>query len=248
MVTESKKELIAFHGDKKIRAKYLKRLTLHYNADEIIQGQGWENGKGCMIGCTFNKYNHSLFESKLGLPEELAHLVDKIFEGLPNDQAKEFPLQFYKAINIGADLSKVATKFKIYLLTDKNNGVINNIKKGESYSDECINAIQVVSDLLNKSLFEVINESAWSAAWSAASSAAWSAAGTAALSAAEWAASSASRVAAGAAAWSAAKSAAWSAAESAAGAAASSASSSAAKSAAYLKMKDKLIELVSLEK
>lgn len=45
-------KLKAFHGDKKIKAKYLARVKAHYEADEIISGKYWENGKGCAVGCT----------------------------------------------------------------------------------------------------------------------------------------------------------------------------------------------------
>lgn len=28
-------------------------------ADNIIRGTGWEDGKGCAIGCTLEKYDHA---------------------------------------------------------------------------------------------------------------------------------------------------------------------------------------------
>lgn len=38
----------AFHNKQKIKDLYLKRLKDHYDADEIIKGTYWENGKGCI--------------------------------------------------------------------------------------------------------------------------------------------------------------------------------------------------------
>lgn len=48
----SDKKILAFFGDPKIKAKYLRRVKAHYKADEIIKGTYWENGKGCAVGCT----------------------------------------------------------------------------------------------------------------------------------------------------------------------------------------------------
>ena len=90
-----------FHGDKKIKAKYLKRLKAHAKADEIIQGTGWRNGKGCAVGCTLENYEHKQYEVELGIPEWLAYLEDKIFEGLQKEDAMKFPVQFLSAVPVG---------------------------------------------------------------------------------------------------------------------------------------------------
>lgn len=106
----------AFHNDPKIKKKYLARLEAHYRADEIIQGIYWENGKGCAI---------SAYETELGIPSIIARLKARIFEGLPNECAKEFPLKFLKAVPIGADLSLVLYQFIHWLLVDETDGVIS---------------------------------------------------------------------------------------------------------------------------
>jgi hypothetical protein len=41
------KKLIAFHGSQEIKDKYIARVKAHQEADQIIKGQYWENGKGC---------------------------------------------------------------------------------------------------------------------------------------------------------------------------------------------------------
>ena len=114
----------AFHNNPLTKEKYINRLKDHYKADEIIQGQYWENGKGCAVGCTIHSSNHLAFETELGIPKVLAKLEDEIFEGLPNELAKEFPLQFLSAINVGADLLKVWNYFAIWQLTDAEYGVL----------------------------------------------------------------------------------------------------------------------------
>ena len=40
-------KLLAFHNDQKIKDKYIARVKAHQEADEIIKGKYWKNGKGC---------------------------------------------------------------------------------------------------------------------------------------------------------------------------------------------------------
>ena len=125
----------AFHNDPIIKEKYLTRLQAHYIADEIIKGQYWEDGKGCAVGCTIHSENHKDYETELGISEILASLQDKIFEGLPNNLAKEFPLEFLSAINVGSDLSKVSNLFMIWILTDPEYGVLQFAKNKKVIQD-----------------------------------------------------------------------------------------------------------------
>ena len=110
--------LLAYHGDNKIKAKYLRRVRAHAKADQIIQGTGWENGKGCAVGCTLHEYNHAAYEKELGIPVALARLEDCLFEGQRNADAKKFPARFLSAIKPGADLSRVSWQFLHWVLTE----------------------------------------------------------------------------------------------------------------------------------
>ena len=113
-----KTKLKAFHGDEKIKEKYIARVKAHAAADEIIKGEYWENGKGCAVGCTVHSDKHSAYETELGIPFVLARLEDRIFEGMSNEKAKAFPLKFLESIEVGADLSLVWPKFAVWLLED----------------------------------------------------------------------------------------------------------------------------------
>ena len=106
----------AFHNDQSIKEKYLSRVKAHYAADEIIKGKYWEDGKGCAVGCTV----HSS-EKELGVPQWLARVQDRLFEGMPNADAKEFPVKFLEAINIGSDLNKIKTPFLLYIVRSARN-------------------------------------------------------------------------------------------------------------------------------
>ena len=177
--------LRAYHGDQAIKDKYLARIRAHAAADALTQGIGWDDGKGCAVGCTLEAYDHSLYPIELGIQEWLAHLEDRIFEGLPAAEAMTWPEAFLEAITPGADLEPVRHKLAIRRL-DRLIALQNgNIGK---HGDDIDAVIKKVVDALvqvrqcheaeagkNFCLMPTESESARSA-WSAARSAAWSAA------------------------------------------------------------------------
>jgi hypothetical protein len=108
--------MLAFHNDQAIKDKYLTRVRLHREADEIIKGTYWEDGKGCAVGCTIHSGEHKAYETELGIPQWLARVEDRLFEGMPNKDAKLWPERFLDAIKPGVDLEKVKAPFLIYVL------------------------------------------------------------------------------------------------------------------------------------
>jgi hypothetical protein len=220
--------MIAYHGKPDAKAAILAQLRAHAAADELIKGKYWEDGKGCAVGCTIHSGEHAEYEPRFGIPQTLARLEDSIFEGLPNGEAKRWPVDFMESIPVGADLSLVGWKFLHWLLTDKtvNPGIDHPLVR---------DAVRKCADVLAPlTKGEPADSSAARSAYSAARSAAYSAAYSAdsADSAADSARSARSARSAYSAADSAAYSAAYSAADSAADSAARSAYS-AARSAAY---------------
>jgi hypothetical protein len=192
--------MLAYHSDPALKSAILAQLQAHHDADQIVKGQYWQDGKGCAIGCTIHSGSHAEYEPRFGIPQILARLEDCIFEGLPNRAAKKWPMRFMGAIYPGADLSRVGWAFVHWLLTDE------TVNPGITHPFVC-DAVKRCADIIAPlTKGGAIDESA---AWHAASAACH-----AAKSAAENAAS---------AAWHAAESAAWSAAESAAWRAASAA-------------------------
>ena len=111
--------MLAYHNDPTVKTAIIVQLEAHRAADQLIKGQYWEDGKGCAVGCTVHSSNHKAYERRFGIPEVLARLEDRIFEGLPNDRAMEWPVRFMSAIKPGADLSMVWPKFALWLLTEE---------------------------------------------------------------------------------------------------------------------------------
>ena len=231
----------AYLNDQKIKEDILAQLKSHREADQIIKGKYWQNGKGCAVGCTIHSGDHTEYETRFGIPAALAHIEDKIFQGLENDKAMLWPERFMSAIPVGADLSLVQWKLLNWILTDEkvNPGINHDLVKKE------VAAVAQLMDQMacGKDVAEIAASAAWSAERSARS--AWSAersarsARSAARSAVSAAWSAVSAVSAARSAVSAVRSAAWSAAWSAADSAAC-----AAWSASYLAMSEKLIQLL----
>lgn len=185
----------AYHGDPQIKADILAQLAAHREADELVKGQYWEDGKGCAVGCTLHSGDHAEYEPRFGIPQMLAWLEDRIFEGLPNVEAQAWPEKFMAAIEPGADLSRVGWQFLHWLLTDEtvNPGIADPSVKDAV--KQCADVVLPLAegDPADESAAWSAARAAESAAWSAAESATWSAAG-AAWRAAESAAESAAYV------------------------------------------------------
>ncbi len=108
--------MLSFHNDPKIKAKYLKRVRMHQKADHLIRGEGWDGTKGCAVGCTLEAYNHSLYPLELGIPEWLARVEDRLFEGMSLEKSKTWPEVFLRSIKPGVDLELVKGPFLIMVL------------------------------------------------------------------------------------------------------------------------------------
>lgn len=111
--------MLTFHNDPAIKEKFIARVKAHKEADRLVKGQYWENGKGCAVGCTLEGSSHIEYEFQLGIQEWLARVEDRIFEGLPNELAMKWPLEFLEAIPVGKNLSEVWPKFCIFLMLDE---------------------------------------------------------------------------------------------------------------------------------
>src|SRR5690349_7382454 len=117
----------AFNNDDGLKRFVLDQLAAHREADRLVKGTYWEDGKGCAVGCTLEAVRlrcgkkiehgrHALYEPELGIPQALARLEDRIFENLPNEHSQRWPERFISAIAPGADLTLVWPRFALWLL------------------------------------------------------------------------------------------------------------------------------------
>ena len=136
----------AFHNNPELKAGLLRELLKHEAADAAIRGTYGTMGlsarefKGCAIGCALNSLNllngqfcpvpkpvsdHSRFPEELGIPLEIAFLIDHIFENLPDPYHKTFPRRVIEAVPVGADLSKITSLLLNWMILDPINGMIS---------------------------------------------------------------------------------------------------------------------------
>jgi hypothetical protein len=164
----SEQLLVAYHGDPAIKEKYVARVRLERERDNIVRGTygqqvngGW---RGCAVGCTIRGSEHSRYETELGIPQQLAHIEDGIFESLPIERAVEWPVAFLESIPVGADLRVPYWQFLRWLLVDPQNGVVRF-----SADDDMKKGIEAVAALYERLLAgEVVTNDEWAAAARAA--------------------------------------------------------------------------------
>ena len=177
--------MLAFHGLESERQVAIADMKAHREADLLIRGRYWEDGKGCMLGCLThqNENTHERLEEMYHIPKSLGLLCDTMFEGLPKEEAMDFPVQVLEAIQAGADLTHVTNHFVVFVLRDVRPNADND---GQAAIDTCIALYQrrIAGDEPTSEEWSAAESAAESAARSAARSAAWSAAWSAAESAA----------------------------------------------------------------
>jgi hypothetical protein len=162
--------LRAFHGSQELKDGTLTQVRLHREADEIVKGRYFSEGKGCAVGCmTHNpEGGHDEYPTRWGLPEWLAFLEDRIFESLPIEKAKLWPERFIAAIPVGADFDGLADRLAIRRLKEECLSLSG--KWPESIRAQVVGAIEQTIAALESGKEDDLAESARSA-WSAAESA-----------------------------------------------------------------------------
>ena len=153
--------MLAFHNDPAIKAKYEKQVQEHREADAIIKGQYWSEGRGCAVGGTIHGSDHNKYETALGIPRQLAHIEDDLFEAMPLENAIEWPGKFLAAIPVGSDLSLVGKRWLAWVIRDLLN--IPELAAGVAA------AVRRMADLMDRSIAgDEPSETEWSEAAQAA--------------------------------------------------------------------------------
>lgn len=189
--------------DQKTKDKWIAIMTDHRETDRLIRGkwiedQSEDSGlfKGCFFGCAMQTSEDPLKMAikEMNLPPWLVYLAEKIYEGLPEGDFLDWPVNLLQAIPVNKDISLVKHKLAIWRLTelaDKNKSVSVAINKVIKCHRQALNGddqIDWLAARLAARLAASATEpySTWVAVKSAEKSAenlAWSAAESAARSA-----------------------------------------------------------------
>lgn len=111
----------AFYGSQELKDLTLAQVRRHREADEIIQGVYFVNGKGCHLGCLTHssRGNHSELEELLAIPVQVGSWLEAVFELLPKEDCAQWVEGSTQAIAAGADLSRCHHALAAWLLSDE---------------------------------------------------------------------------------------------------------------------------------
>ena len=112
----------AYLGSDRLKMSYIRTALEHEEADSYVKGIYWAEAekRGCNIGCWTKAESgrHGALAAEMGVPEQLLHLSDGLFEALPDPHFKSWSRRFAGAIPVGADLGHVGGEFLHWLLCD----------------------------------------------------------------------------------------------------------------------------------
>jgi hypothetical protein len=180
-----------------IKDIYVARAMAHQAADDFEKGHYWDGKKGCAVGCLAHDDDkpHETLARELNTPKFIFHLADKIFEGLPLDQSKQWPVDFMQAMPVGLSPEQwdkqIKAPFLIYVLE----GTLDTFDHDKSPDVKAAIDGSIAlwrRDDIGSEDFNAAAKAAEAAAWAAggawAAWAAWAAGAAGAAEAARWAA------------------------------------------------------------
>jgi hypothetical protein len=133
-ISMSKTKLQSYNNDPKLKEQLVSAMIADKKAEKLVQGQFYENNKGCNIGCAefelsqiigeeFTNTRHQYLSENLQIPEFLLYLADTIFENLPHEESQKWAgADFWQAIPVGKDLTLLENKIKIEILINPDFG------------------------------------------------------------------------------------------------------------------------------
>lgn len=133
--------MLTYHNNPELKEEFVNRMKAHMAADQVIQGTGFENSRGCAVGCTYDSYDHSLGPSRLGFPEWYERLRDSIFEVLPANEAPQWALDSLEKVPVGVDLEPLRWKLALARHKRQLDALQSN---EETYAEEVKNALKLV--------------------------------------------------------------------------------------------------------
>lgn len=118
----------AYHGSDTLKMQFIQTAHQHEVADAYVKGLYWQEAekRGCNIGCWTKAENgrHDALAVEMGVPVQLLHLSDGIFEALPDPHFKSWSRRFAQAIVAGSDLEFCWAAMLHWMLCDQEWGLV----------------------------------------------------------------------------------------------------------------------------
>jgi hypothetical protein len=150
-VTTTTDTALTYRGDPDLKARLVTDMRAHREQDRLIRGDYFtEDGRGCAVGCTVADALaaeegmpltewalngrphewHSEWARVTGLPEWLAHLDDYLFESLPVEVSKDWPVRLLEAVPVGVDLRAAREAWLRDVVFDAEHGALASAAAG----------------------------------------------------------------------------------------------------------------------
>jgi hypothetical protein len=131
-----------YRNDPALKAELVARMRDHQDADRLIRGTYWDVGKGCAVGCTVidilaaeqgvsladvdidDTTWHEEWARVTGLPEWLGRLGDWLFENLPGERWRSWPLELLEAVPVGVNLDRAREEWLRDVVFDPERGAM----------------------------------------------------------------------------------------------------------------------------
>lgn len=123
--------MIAFNGDKALKAQYLNRagqMAVRFNRKEDRKQLYFSNNCWCEATYVCNRggCQHRFYAEEIGVPVALAYAERALYLHLPESDVARWPQRFIQALPVGITargLERVCREFALYLLTDPSVGL-----------------------------------------------------------------------------------------------------------------------------
>lgn len=178
-----------FNNDPKLKEELVNSLRHHQKLDAFVQGE-WlrknegkiegDGFRGCFYGCTMQTSDNPIgkFSEKYHIDIWFVALTERIFEGLPFEEAKKFPLCIIENLPVGVDLDLIKSEWFKTVLSDQLRFCGGSVEV-EAAIKKCINLFDTPFNKISQHAAMTAAESAEYAVWCAeftSKPAAWSAA------------------------------------------------------------------------
>ena len=139
----------AWHNSKKTKQHYLAIAKRHEKKGDFAQGLYWgsTSGKGVNLSCWCDEpgQGYPALAAAMGLPPELLHFAEGLFEALPEDRFAAWPARFVSAIRPGADLRHTWCKFLHWVMVGEEWGLVRFME-----TPETVAAVNAMAHLYEK--------------------------------------------------------------------------------------------------
>jgi hypothetical protein len=160
--------ILAYHGQQALKGQAIAEMAEHRRLDHLVKGTygnfgptGW---RGCMVGCLGQHRRHEGVQDRFGIATPIGYLLDRFFEQLPDPDSLDWPVQSLAAIQPGADLTLVDSRFKLFVLTSP------ELDLSGTASPQVQQAIDGVASLLVR---RISGDEPQKKEWSAAATKSW---------------------------------------------------------------------------